>query len=180
MAKSKAARAEEQDPKEGAAPAASRIGHGGVISLDDYIAPSKLCMTQMEEYVGYMVRRLDNRIYRSFLDTLVHEEITPARFTALSIIGANPGVRQVDIARALNIARPAALKVVNLLVQLGLIECHPIPSDKRIGAIALTELGQRKLAVYAQKVREHEARVLEPLSQEERAQLMGFLQRVLA
>ncbi|MFP5355979.1 MAG: MarR family transcriptional regulator, partial [Gemmatimonadota bacterium] len=36
-----------------------------------------------------------------------------------------------DIARALDIARPAALKLVNQLVDLGLVETHPIPSDKR-------------------------------------------------
>lgn len=155
------------------------VGHGGVIDLHAYIAPQVLRTEQMEAYFGYLVRRLDNKIMGSFLGALSDEEITPARFTALSIISANPGVRQVDIARALEVARPAALKVVNQLIALGLVEAHPIPSDKRIGALALSAKGQAKLAAYEQAVREHEARVCAPLSGAERETLTQLLRKLL-
>ncbi|VWX63340.1 hypothetical protein VARIO8X_90209 [Burkholderiales bacterium 8X] len=155
------------------------VGHGGVIDLHAYSAPSMLSTAHMEDYFGYLVRRLDNKIYASFLRTLAEEEITPARFTALSIIGSNPGVRQVDIARALDIARPAALKIVNHLVDMGLVEIHPIPSDKRIGALALSEKGQAKLAEYEEAVHQHEARICERLPEAERAQLTRLLRKLL-
>lgn len=155
------------------------VGHGGVIDLHAYSAPSILRTAHMEEYFGYLVRRLDNKIYASFLRTLADDEITPARFTALSIIGANPGVRQVDIARALDIARPAALKLVNHLVDLGLVETHPIPSDKRIGALALSAKGQARLGAFERGVREHEARICAPLSATERDTLTQLLRKLL-
>jgi len=151
-----------------------------VIDLHGYAAPTTLHIQQMEAFVGYWVRRLDNKIHTSFLAALGHEEITPARFTALSIIAANPGVRQVDLARALEVARPAALKVVNHLVELGLVETHPIPSDKRIGALALSERGQKKLAEYVRAVNEHEARVFDAVSAEELSALVLLLKKLLA
>jgi DNA-binding MarR family transcriptional regulator len=164
----------------GKAPRRNLVGHGGVIDLHAYSAPKVLSTEDMESYFGYLVRRLDNKIYASFLASLAQEEITPARFTALSIIGANPGVRQVDIARALDVARPAALKIVNQLVDLGLVEAHPIPSDKRIGALALSARGHAKLAEYEQVVREHEDRICSPISPRERATMTRILRKLLA
>lgn len=155
------------------------IGHGGVIDPHAYAAPEVLRMDQMEVFFGYLVRRLDNKISTSFLEALSQENITPARFTALSIIGSNPGVRQVDIARAMDVARPAALKLVNQLIDLGLVEAHPIPSDKRIGALALSAKGQAKLAEYERAVHAHEGRVLQPLSAPQREQLTGLLRTLL-
>ncbi|RYZ02815.1 MAG: MarR family transcriptional regulator [Comamonadaceae bacterium] len=163
----------------GAPPKATMIGHGGVIDLHAYAAPQTLRISQMEEYFGYLVRRLDNKIHASFLRALADEDITPARFTALSIIGANPGVRQVDIARALDIARPAALKLVNQLVDLGLVDTHPIPSDKRIGALALSEKGQARLADYENAVRDHETAICARISADEREQLTQLLRKLL-
>lgn len=163
-----------------AAPSKTMVGHGGVIDLHAYAAPLVIHTAHMEAYFGYLVRRLDNKIYESFLARLSHEEITPARFTALSIIGANPGARQVDVARALEVARPAALKVVNQLVALGLVETHPIPSDKRIGALALSAKGQAKLAEYERAVQEHEDRICDPITEQERATLTRILLKLLA
>lgn len=179
MTDSNAARKPRAEPKPQPAPPREMVGHGGVIDLHAYAAPQVLRTEQMESYFGYLVRRLDNKIYASFLASLAEEEITPARFTALSIIGANPGVRQVDIARALEVARPAALKLVNQLIDLGLVEAHPIPSDKRIGALALSEKGQAKLAEYEQAVREHEDRICGPISAQERATLTRILRKLL-
>ncbi|RYY97886.1 MAG: MarR family transcriptional regulator [Comamonadaceae bacterium] len=163
----------------GASPARTMVGHGGVIDLHAYAAPLNLRTSHMEEYFGYLVRRLDNKIHASFLRALADEEITPARFTALSIIGANPGLRQVDIARALEIARPAALKLVNQLVDLGLVDTHPIPSDKRIGALALSAKGQAKLADYEKAVRDHETAICSRISAAERERLTQLLRKLL-
>lgn len=164
---------------EGRQAAGTRVGHGGVIDLQAYTAPAELQLDHMRDYLGYLVRRLDNRIYASFLDALGQEDITPSRFTALSIIGRNPGVRQVDIARALEVARPAALKVVNHLIALGLVEAHPIPSDKRIGALALSAKGHGKLAEFEEAVRQHEARIFGGLSAADRAALARLLGRLV-
>ncbi len=136
-------------------------------------------MEDMRSYLGYAVRRLDNKINSSFLKELGEDDITPSRYTALVIIANNPGVRQVDIARVLEVARPAALKVVNHLAERGLIEVHALPHDKRAGALALTESGKERFARYEQAVRRHEQRVFEPLNEEERAQLTQLLNRVI-
>lgn len=158
----------------------ARLGHGGVIDPHTYAAPGLLNTDPMHAYLGYLVRRLDNKIYESFIEELGGEDITPSRFTALSIIGHNPGARQVDVARALEVARPAALKVVNHLIALGLVEAHSIPSDKRIGALALTALGHAKLADYEQAVHRHEQRVFRALDPCERGELARLLDKLLA
>lgn len=183
--KTTTARKPRPAPRAGSARAASAgpkrelIGHGGVIDLHGYAAPQDLDVSRMDAFFGYLVRRVDNRIQDSFLQALGHEEITPARFTALTIIAANPGARQVDIARALEVARPAALKVVNQLIELGLVEAHPIPSDKRIGALALTALGHEKLAAYEREVHAHEARIAARITEDERRMLSAILRKLL-
>ncbi len=180
MNHSNAARQPADDKAAVEAPEREMVGHGGVIDLHAYMAPDVLHTAHMEDYVGYLVRRLDNRICSGFIAVLADEEITPARFTALSIIGANPGVRQVDIARALEVARPAALKVVNQLISLGLVEAHPIPSDKRIGALALSAKGEEKLKAYERAVVAHEARICASLDDADRATLMRILKQLLS
>lgn len=167
--------------KHARAPATARrhVGHGGVIDVLTYSAPDVLRTAHMDDYFGYLVQRVQAKIGAAFQRALGDEDITPARFTALSIVAANPGVRQVDIARALNIARPAALKLVNHLAGLGLIDCHPIPSDKRIGALAITKLGREKLGAYERKVHDLEARVCRNLSAAEQAQANALLRKLL-
>ena len=155
------------------------VGHGGVIDVLTYSAPDVLRTAHMEDYFGYLVQRVHAKVGAAFQRALGDEDITPARFTALSIVAANPGVRQVDIARALSIARPAALKVVNQLLDLGLVDCHPIPSDKRIGAFAITKVGRNKLRSYERKVHALEKRVCKNLSTSEQAQVDALLRKLL-
>ncbi len=177
--KSNALRKPRASGSAGSTKSQNRVGHGGVIDLHAYAVPSDLQLRHMEQYMGFLVRSLDSRINTSFLETLGGEDITAARFTALSTIGACPGVRQVDIARLLNIARPAALKVVNRLVQLGLVDTHPIPSDRRIGALALTAKGQAKLQEYEAAVRAHEDRIACRLTKSQRATFDALLRKLL-
>lgn len=132
----------------------------------------------MQSYLGYRVRRLYNQIADSFQAELGDEDITPARYTALTIIAYNPGVRQVDIARVLEVARPAALKVVNHLIAQGLVEVKSLAHDKRAGALILSEYGRERFAQYEQAVRRHEANVFSPLSPTEREQLAAMLSKL--
>lgn len=132
----------------------------------------------MQSYLGYRVRRLYNQIANSFQAELGDEDITPARYTALTIIAYNPGVRQVDIARVLEVARPAALKVVNHLIAQGLVEVKSLAHDKRAGALVLSEYGRERFAQYELAVRRHEANVFSPLSPTEQEQLAALLSKL--
>lgn len=163
---------------------AAKVPAGGAMEEDDneafpcYASGDGPSLEPMRSYLGYCVRRLHNRIANSFQAELGEEDITPARYTALTIIAHNPGVRQVDIARVLEVARPAALKVVNHLVAQGLVEVKALAHDKRAGALVLTEAGRERYGQYEQAVRRHEQRVFGALSPAEREQFADMLSRL--
>lgn len=133
---------------------------------------------QLKEYVGYAIRRAQMRIYEDFFNALVDQDTTPARFTLMLLIRENPGIRSVDLARALGVARSGMVRLVDELDQRSLISRETCQNDRRNQALALTALGRRKLSRLEKVVESHEAQVTANLTLSERKKLLELLWRV--
>jgi DNA-binding MarR family transcriptional regulator len=59
----------------------------------------------LDELLGYSLRRAQVAMFIAFHEATRGMDITPPRFTALVIIGANPGIRQTVLGNVLGIAR---------------------------------------------------------------------------
>jgi DNA-binding MarR family transcriptional regulator len=90
----------------------------------------------------------------------------------------NPGIRAVDLARTLGVARSGMVKLVEGLEQRGLISREADPRDRRNQTLVLTRQGQRTLNKQEKAVEHHEAKVTAGLSESEREQLLALLWRV--
>lgn len=132
----------------------------------------------LDELVGYCLRRAQIRIYQDFLDALGSWSITPPRFSAMTLIGNNAGMKLTELARAMGIARSGAVEVVNSLEKLGYVARGASQSDKRAHALALTPEGGQALAGITQAIREHDARISASLSLEEQAELRRLLNKL--
>jgi DNA-binding MarR family transcriptional regulator len=132
----------------------------------------------MMRYVGYAVRRAQVRLYESFYATLDNFDVTPARFTLLVLIRDNPGIRPVDLARVIGVARSGMVRLLDDLQGRGWIRREILQSDRRNQAIFLTPLGRRKLTQLERAVDRHEANATRHLSSSERRQLLDMLWRV--
>ena len=130
--------------------------------------------------IGFAIRKAQVRIFEDFYAALAREGITPARFTALVFIEANPGLSQIRLGNYLKVARSGIVKLVDTLEKLELIERREIPGDRRSYALVLTAAGRRQLERYRQRVLEHEARIASGLTDRERATLLQLVRKLLA
>jgi hypothetical protein len=55
--------------------------------------------------LGYQVRQAQIAIFRDFTSSLAEDGMTPTLFGSLVLIEANPGLKQADLARALQLDR---------------------------------------------------------------------------
>jgi DNA-binding MarR family transcriptional regulator len=132
----------------------------------------------LDTLVGYGVRRAQIVIYEDFVATLAPWNITPQRFSALTVISRNGSLKLTQLARILGIARSGAVLLVDALAAMGYVERRPAPGDRRAYGLALTPKGQSDLQVITQAVCEHDQRIAAPLTSDETAQLARLLRRV--
>ncbi len=133
---------------------------------------------QIRHNVGYAIRRAQMRIYEDFYAALADLDTTPTRYTLLLLIRENPGIRSVDLARSLGVARSGMVRLIDELEQRELIAREIDKSDRRNQSLVLTSLGRRKLSRMEKTVEQHEARMTTDLSASEREKLLELLWRV--
>lgn len=133
---------------------------------------------QMKNHLGYAIRRAQLRAYESFYGVVQDLETTPARFTLMLLIRENPGIRSVDLARKLGVARSGMVRLVDDLEGRGLIAREVIKVDRRNQALTLTGDGRRYLKQLERAVDRHEAELSRKLTTRERTQLINLLGRV--
>ncbi len=128
--------------------------------------------------VGYAIRRAQMRIHEALLNTLAELDTTPARYTLMLLIRENPGIRSVDLARAIGVARSGMVRLIDELEQRELVFRETSASDRRNRTLCLTPLGGSKLTQLERAVDRHEARLTEGLEAAERERLLGLLWRI--
>jgi DNA-binding MarR family transcriptional regulator len=133
---------------------------------------------QVSRSIGYALRRAQMRVYDDFFTALADLDTTPTRYTLMLLIRENPGIRAVDLARILGVARSRMVKLIDDLESRNLISRETHHSDRRNRILALTAQGERKLTLLEQAVERHEAQLTEGLSKEDRERLLGLLWRI--
>jgi DNA-binding MarR family transcriptional regulator len=152
---------------------------GSEIELAGYAVDDEICVPeQFKHNIGYAIRRAQMRIYDDFYAALADLDTTPTRFTLMLLIRENPGIRSVDLARALGVARSGMVRLIDELEQRKLITREIDQKDRRNQALVLTSLGLRKLSRMEKTVEQHETRVTTGLSKSEREKLLELLWRV--
>ncbi len=68
--------------------------------------------------------------------------------------------------------------LVDALAEMGCVERHPSPGDRRAYSLAMTPRGTSDLADITAAVRAHDARMAQHLSTDEAQQLMGLPEQV--
>ncbi|RYE91419.1 MAG: MarR family transcriptional regulator [Oxalobacteraceae bacterium] len=106
--------------------------------------------------------------------TLRRDAFDAERFSSLVIIGSNPGISQTRLAEVMGIARSGVVSIIDNFEQAGLVERQD-SGDRRSYMLRLTPDGQRQLKKYKTAVREHDDRVAQQLSADERQQLRKLL-----
>jgi DNA-binding MarR family transcriptional regulator len=132
----------------------------------------------LDALVGYALRRAQVVVYGGFDRATRGLDITPPRFTALVIVGANPGISQSTLGAALGIARSGAMTLVDWMVERGMIERRNRPEDRRAWGLHLTSRGERFVSKVKRSVVAEDRKQLAKLSGAEKKTLLGLLERI--
>lgn len=133
----------------------------------------------LPELIGYHLRRAQVHLFADFARTMAEAQMTPGQFGVISLIGANPGLTQSALARAVGIERSTMVAVIDNLQDRGLVERRPSPVDRRSYALMLTETGTALLERLTPLVRAHERNVARRLSTAEKDKLIDLLTRLI-
>jgi DNA-binding MarR family transcriptional regulator len=98
----------------------------------------------------------------------------------LFVIEANPGIYQGRVGEALGIKRGNMVSLANELQEKGLVERKVPPGNRRAFSLAITSNGQATLEHCLRRIREHEDRLLAPLTYDERTVLVDLLRKIMS
>ncbi|MDX2204632.1 MAG: MarR family transcriptional regulator [Hyphomicrobiaceae bacterium] len=138
-----------------------------------------LAYDELPRYVGYQVRRAQARIFAEFEAALDGCDFTPGTFGVLTLIRANPGITQVELAAAFGVDKSTMSPVIFRLERRGLIRRAVLASDRRRHALHLNPEAEEQYLRARDRVRAFESSLAARLTvseQEELARLLGKLQ----
>lgn len=134
----------------------------------------------LDDLLGYAIRRAQVAMFLAFHEATRGLQITPPRFTALVIVGANPGISQTTLGNVLGIARSGAMALTNWFEGRGLMQRRRKPGDDRAWGLRLTRRGELLVARMKQSVSVLDARRTAVLSRQERKELLRLLNKLAA
>jgi DNA-binding MarR family transcriptional regulator len=150
-------------------------GHGGRMPK----SPRKAVeMGALEGLIGFHLRVAQIQVFRDFERGLAELGVTPASFSVLEVLSANPGLTQSRLAHAVHLDRSSVVPLLDKLEDRGFIRRRASTTDRRNNHIDLTATGQNLLAEAMARVLEHEQRIAGRLSAGEKKELIALLGRI--
>ena len=135
----------------------------------------KLALGQLNNHLGYFLRRLQIWVFQDFIQTLGSMKLRPAQYSVLLIIEANPGRSQAAIAQTLGIERARLVRLLHELERRKWISRRASGSDARSHSLHLTADGEKALAKIKSLAEQHEAQLAEYVGPKRHMQLMDLL-----
>jgi DNA-binding MarR family transcriptional regulator len=132
----------------------------------------------LDELLGYSLRRAQVAMFLAFHRATRGLEITPPRFSALVIIGANPGLSQSTLGAVLGIARSGAMLLANWMVERRLVERRRRADDGRAWGLHLTRRGAQLVEKMEAAVLAEDRRRAAGLTGAERRELFRLLEKL--
>lgn len=134
----------------------------------------------LRQFTGYHIRRAYNALRGDLTQRLKPLGLRITTYSCLLLITQNPGIRQTELAGALDIERPNLVAILDELLRNGWIQRERMASDRRAFALNATPQGKRicKKAVLANQ--QNEQKILAALSERQVDTLMDALQKIEA
>jgi DNA-binding MarR family transcriptional regulator len=134
----------------------------------------------LDRVLGYHLRRasavLGTGFSRAMYGTMLHQ----VPFATLSVVAANPGIKQGAAGRLLGIQRANMVTLVNELVDAGYIDRSVAKDDRRAFTLSVTPMGESALRDGVRAILQQEAHLLSDLNTAERELLINLLRRIEA
>jgi DNA-binding MarR family transcriptional regulator len=141
-------------------------------------APDTLADFDVEDHVGFLLRRAHQRHVALFTAGLAHADVTPTQFTALLKTVQLGRITQNHLGR-LAAMDPATIQgVVQRLIARGLIRRGRDPMDRRTAVLEPTEAGIALIGRVVPCAQQAHDAALAPLSPQERTKVLALLRKM--
>lgn len=121
------------------------------------------------------------RLLRKLLDRRLHPlGLTRAQWSVLAILASRDGLSQSQLAEILEIEKTTAGRLIDHVEKSGWVERRPIPGDRRLWGVYLTERAGPLIAEVEKIVLSTRAEMLSGLSRQQQQELSAALQSVKA
>ncbi len=134
----------------------------------------------LRAFMGYDMKRAFAAIHADVNAALAPFGLRMLTFSVLAVIRDNPGLRQTQLAEILMIERPNLVLILDELEGADLVVRTRARDDRRAYELKVTLKGRRLCDRAAEAVAEHDRRMAQGLSEEERAALHLALRRIEA
>jgi DNA-binding MarR family transcriptional regulator len=130
--------------------------------------------------LAFLLSQVGAHAAARFAERLEPLGLKPAHAGILRVVEQSDSLSQQALGERLGIFPSRLVAVLDELEGLGLVERRDSPADRRSYALYLTEAGRAALERIRRIGREHQDAICAALDDSERAQLAGFLARIVA
>ena len=145
---------------------------------DKTVKPTQISDATLRSLIGYSMKRAFNVVQADLLLALKPFDLRMLTYTALVLIADNPGLRQAQLADAMDIERPNLVVIIDELERRELIVRERVPSDRRAYALKVTLAGQQLYEKAVAAVTAHEKALLQGIPNEDRDAVIATLKRI--
>jgi DNA-binding MarR family transcriptional regulator len=138
-------------------------------------AAPELDLAQLNDRVGYFLRRLQVAIFKDFIQTLAPVDVRPAQYSVLVLIAANPGRSQAAIGKALHIERARLARMLHELERRQWIERRLTSGDGRSHSLFMTAAGNEAMVQIEALALQHEHQMVKFIGSDLRQLLLERL-----
>lgn len=122
--------------------------------------------------LGYALRRAQIAVFRDFFAAFAEHDIRPAQYSILTVIEANPGLKQTQVCDALGIKRTNFVAMIDELEARDLVRRDAAPGDRRSHALVLTRAGAELTPRLHRLSEAHERRIVACLGEVGHARML--------
>ena len=138
-----------------------------------------MAMKELYGNPGHLIRRAHQIAVALFMDECARFDITPVQYALLLAVRENPGVDATRLSALIAFDRSTLGSVLERLEAKKLVLRSASPDDKRIKVLHLTSAGTTLLRAVEPAVARSQERLLEPLPQRQRANLLMLLNELV-
>jgi DNA-binding MarR family transcriptional regulator len=133
---------------------------------------------EIRNIVGFHIRLAHGAVYRHFMETFAHLDLTQKQVSALWLIYDHADIAQTDLARRMRMDRATTMAIVNRLQSRGYLVRGKSKSDGRKQTLNLTDSGRKALVTAKAAIRQHERWLKSRFTAREIAKLIELLTRI--
>jgi DNA-binding MarR family transcriptional regulator len=144
-------------------------------------AKARLKTSELTKHVGFWMRRVSNHVSSSFARKLAGCNVTVAEWVVMREMYSHDDTTSPGaVAEFTGLTRSAVSKLINRLLEKGLVTRRESASDRRYQDIELTRVAIELVPRMTRLADENDDEVFSVLSQTERGTLMRILKKTVA